>query len=263
MKQPGGSKYQRQFLTMKSNKRNIIYGVHPVIEAIEAGSPVDKIMVRKGNNHGRIGEMRNLARDKNIPFQVVPEEKIQRMVPDGIHQGVVAFIAAISYQPLEEIIITVTDRGETPFFIMLDGVTDVRNFGAIARTAECLGAHAVIVPTQGAAAGNADAIKVSAGALHHLPVCRVNNLVDAMLMLEAYGIETLACTEKSEQHIFGTDLTGPLCVIMGAEDKGISNPILKRATWLAGIPMKGKVSSLNVSVAAGILMAEVFRQRDH
>ncbi|MEZ4828346.1 MAG: 23S rRNA (guanosine(2251)-2'-O)-methyltransferase RlmB [Bacteroidia bacterium] len=248
---------------MKDKQNNhLVYGFHSVAEALEAGKPVDKILLRQGNNHGRVGEIRNRAKTLNIPLQMVPEAAFDRICPKGSnHQGVAAFISAVEYQPLEETIMAIQDQGETPLLMMLDGVTDVRNFGAIARTAECMGIHAIIVPAQGAAALNADAVKVSAGALHHLPVCRVGNLVDAVLLMQAYGITTIACTEKAEDSIYQADFTGPACIVMGAEDKGISPPLLKRADALTQIPMYGKVSSLNVSVAAGIIMAEARRQR--
>ncbi|MEZ4777345.1 MAG: 23S rRNA (guanosine(2251)-2'-O)-methyltransferase RlmB [Bacteroidia bacterium] len=241
---------------------NLIYGVHSIVEALDAGKPVDKIMIRQGNNHGRVGEIRNRAKELQIPIQMVPEATIERICPrDSNHQGVAAFIASVEYQPLEEIILGIQERGETPLLLMLDSVTDVRNFGAIARTAECMGFHAIVVPAQGAAAINADAVKVSAGALHHLPVSRINNLVDAVILMQAYGITTIACTEKAEASIYDMDFSAPLCIIMGAEDKGISTSLLKRVGFLAQIPMYGKVSSLNVSVAAGVIMAEARRQR--
>lgn len=246
---------------MKRNKNTLTYGVHPVIEALEAGQGVDKIFVRKGSSHGRLRELQQLARKNGVPVQMVPDAKIQRLAGEAQTQGVVAIMAAIEYQELEPILLRLQEEGTPPLLIMLDGVTDVRNFGAIARTAECMGAHAVIIPIQGSAAANADAIKTSAGALHHLPVCREKLLLDSLLMLRSYDIKTVACTEKAGESIYDQELTEGLCLIMGSEEKGISNPILKRADVLAKIPLQGQVESLNVSVAAGMVMSEVARQR--
>ncbi len=243
-------------------KKNITYGLHPVIEALEADQSIDKIFVRKDSTHGRLQEMRRLANAKGVQVQHVPDVKIQRLAGDANHQGVVAVMAAIEYVSLEPIILELQEKGETPFFVMLDGVTDVRNFGAIARTAECMGAHAIIIPVHGSAAANADAVKVSAGALHHLPVCRENNLVDSLMLMQAYGIKSLGCTEKASDTIFEQDFTEPICIVMGSEENGISKSMLKRLDILAKIPMTGNVSSLNVSVAAGMVIAEAVRQRN-
>ena len=245
----------------KARAENLIYGVYPVVEALEAGRSLEKVMISRAGNHERIRDIRSGAKTAGVPVQVVPDETLQRLCPDANHQGVVALAAAISYSPLEETLLRVIDTGAMPFFILLDGITDVRNFGAIARTAECLGAHALIVPDKGAAAGNADAVKVSAGALNHLPVCRVPNLIDALLVLQAYGVQTLALTEKANESIYETDLNGPRCLILGSEETGVSPALLRRVDVLVNIPMRGHIASLNVSVAAGIAMAEVVRQR--
>ena len=202
------------------------------------------------------------ANRAGIPVQRVPEVKIRQLCKgEVVHQGIVALISPISYASLEEEIMNIQEKGEVPLLVMLDGVTDVGNFGAIARTAECMGAHALIVPSQGSAAIQGGAIKASAGALHHLPVCRMSNLVDAFLLMDAYGIQRIACTEKAEEVIFDQDLTGPTCLILGSENKGISNPLLKRADTWAKVPLYGKVDSLNVSVAAGMVLMETIRQR--
>lgn len=242
-------------------KKNITYGLHPVIEALEADQSIDKIFVRKDSTHGRLQEMRRLANDRGVQVQYVPDVKIQRLAGDANHQGVVAVMAAIEYTSLEPTILAIQEKGEVPFFVMLDGITDVRNFGAIARTAECMGAHAVIIAVHGSAAANADAVKVSAGALHHLPVCRENNLIDSIMLMQAYGIKSIGCTEKAGETIFEQSFVEPVCIVMGSEENGISNSMLKRLDVLAKIPMAGNVSSLNVSVAAGITMGEAVRQR--
>jgi 23S rRNA (guanosine2251-2'-O)-methyltransferase len=244
------------------SRKNLVYGVHPIVEAIQAGRSLDKIMIRKGVNKDRIRDLLNLSQDLSIPVQSVPEVTINRLCPNVNHQGIIAFISEVVYQSLENIILKVTEKGQVPLFLLLDGITDVRNFGAIARSAECMGANAIIMPMSGAAPTNADAVKVSAGALHHLDVCREKNLVDSILMLQSYGITTIACTEKAGEHIYAADLTGPTCLIMGSEEKGISSTILKRADQLAKIPLVGQVSSLNVSVATGMILSEASRQRN-
>ncbi|WNJ21481.1 23S rRNA (guanosine(2251)-2'-O)-methyltransferase RlmB [Pontibacter sp. G13] len=244
----------------KSDKR-IIFGMHPIVEALENGKPLEKIMLKKGVSPDRVADVRKLAAKAEIPIQYVPDEKLYKLSKTDRHQGAVAFISAIEYQPLEETLIAIQDQDETPLVVMLDGVTDVRNFGAIARSAECLGAHAIIVPRTGAAPANGVALKTSAGALHHIPVCRVNHLVDAIMMLQSYGIKTIACSEKSEKTIYQTDFIEPTCLIMGSEEKGVSGSILKRVDGRCSIPMMGAISSLNVSVAAGIILSEVARQR--
>ncbi|MEO0469982.1 MAG: 23S rRNA (guanosine(2251)-2'-O)-methyltransferase RlmB [Bacteroidota bacterium] len=242
-------------------KGNQIYGLHSVIEALEAGKEIDKILIRKDNSHGKLADVRRLAKETAIPLQWVPEQRLYKMVGDVNHQGIVALLSNISYQPLEELIMRLQGEGKKPFLIMLDGITDVRNFGAIARTAECMGAHAVIIPTHGSASVQADAIKTSAGALNHLPVCREQNLVDSLMLMQAYGIEAVALTEKADSALFDMDLSGPLCIIMGSEERGISKQLLRRTPHLAAIPMQGQISSLNVSVAAGMAILEAVRQR--
>lgn len=248
---------------MGKRDKPIVYGIHPVIEAIEADQSLEKIYIRHGHNHPKIRDIQAMARVRKIPVQQVPEEKLRRLSREERHQGIVAQYAAVAYQSLETIILEVEKRSEIPLFVLLDGVTDVRNFGAIARTAECMGVHALIVPASGSAPLNADALKTSAGALNHLPVCREGHLVDSLLMLQAYGIRTVGCTEKTAHSIFEEDLTGPLCLVMGSENKGISSSLLKRVDALVALPMQGNISSLNVSVAAGMAMIEVIRQRNH
>lgn len=237
---------------------NVIFGHHPVAEAIEAGASIEKILLRQGHKPERIF---GAARKAGLPIQFVPEIKLEKMTRGGNHQGVVALISPIPFHKLEDIILKVQEEGRLPFFVMLDGVTDVRNFGAIARTAECLGADALIIPRQGTASVNADAVKTSAGALMHIPVCREDVLLDSLLMLQAYSIFTYAVTEKAKESLYDTNLKGSCCLILGSEDKGISAPILKRADYLIKVPMLGQVSSLNVSVAAAIAISEAARQR--
>ncbi len=238
-----------------------IFGVHPVLEALEAGQPVEKILVRKGKEHARIQDIRRIAREEGIPVQEVPDEKLDRLSKQGHHQGVLAIAAAVGYHDLEATILKVQEKVDNPLLVMLDGVTDVRNFGAIARTAEAMGAQALVVPAKGSAALNGDAMRTSAGALNHLPVCRINHLVDAVIMMHAYGIRTVGCTEKAEDSLIELDLTGPLCLVMGSEERGIHRQLLRRLDLQGKIPLQGQVESLNVSVAAGMAMMEIFRQR--
>lgn len=248
----------------KQSKKSerVIFGIHPVQEALEAGKSVEKILIRQERGeHARIQNIRNLAREQEVPVQWVPEVKIERLARDSNHQGVLALMSAVKYKSLDEIVMAVNDRGETPLLIMLDGVTDVRNFGAIARTALCMGAHGIIVPTKGSAAIQGDALKTSAGALHHIPVCRVNHLLDAYYILQTYGIQGVACTEKASETIFDINFTeAPMVLIFGSEEKGISKQLLKRVSHLAKVPIQGPVSSLNVSVAVGMTLMEVKRQ---
>lgn len=241
---------------------HVIYGVHPVKEAIDAGGQVEKILIRQDMAPDKIGEWRRLAKEIDVPLQMVPEIKLNKVTKNANHQGIVAMVSARPYHDLEETILRVQADNKTALFLMLDSVTDVRNFGAIARSAECLGAHALIVPARGSASLNADAVKVSAGALNHIPVCRVNDLVDATLILQAYDIQTIGLTEKSNDSIWETDFSAATCLVLGSEEKGISTRLLKRITSIIKIPLQGNVDSLNVSVAAGITLAEVKRQRN-
>ncbi len=244
-----------------SKQANKIFGVHPVLEAMQAGQSMEKILVRKGKQHERIKDIRRIAREQSIPVQEVPDEKLDRMSKQGNHQGVVALVAAEEYQELEPILLKLQEEGTEPLLVMLDSVTDVRNFGAIARTVEALGGHALIVPSKGSAALNADAVRTSAGALSHLPVCRVDHLVDAVIMMQSYGIKTVGSTEKTSQLLHEMDLKGPICLVMGSEEKGIHNQLIRRLDELGSLPMRGQVESLNVSVAAGMALMEIVRQR--
>ncbi|MEL6673378.1 MAG: 23S rRNA (guanosine(2251)-2'-O)-methyltransferase RlmB [Bacteroidota bacterium] len=246
-----------------SGSKRMIYGLHPVEEALQAGQAIEKILLKKEGNVNRFDEIRQGARNQQVPVQMVPEAKLRRMLPQANHQGVVALMSPVQFHELEDIILDLQERERNPLMLMLDGISDVRNFGAIVRTAECLGAHALVIPTQRSAALNADAIKVSAGALYHLPICRSGHLADAILLLQAYGIQCVACTEKAGASIFEVNFSGPTCLILGSEDKGISNSLLKKANYSVKIPLQGQVNSLNVSVAAGMFMLEVARQRDH
>lgn len=243
-------------------KQSLLYGIHTVTEALRAGQQIEKIWVSKNTQNDRIQSLKALAEEKKVPLQFVPVEKINTLTTTGNHQGVIAQMSEIIYQPLEEVLIRIQKSGEPALLILLDSITDVRNVGAIVRTAECMGAHAVILPVSGSASLNADAMKVSAGALMHLPVCRENHVLDAVYLLQSYDIRIVACTEKATETFYEADFTGNVCLVFGSEEKGISPSVIKIAEKKVKIPMKGKIESLNVSVSTGMILSEVVRQRD-
>ncbi len=245
----------------KNELKNImIFGTRAIIEGVKAGKDIDKVFLKKGGKNELLTELINRLREQDIPFQFVPEQKLNRITRKN-HQGAIAMISPVTFQKVEDIIPQIYEKGEMPFLILLDGVSDVRNFGAIARSAECAGVHAIIIPSKGSAQINADAMKTSAGALHRLPVCRENSLLKTVQFLQNSGIKVVAATEKTQNTLFDSDLNGPVCIVMGAEDTGISNDIIKHADILAQLPINGKIESLNVSVAAGVFMYEALRQR--
>lgn len=239
---------------------NFVYGMRPVIEAIAAGKEADKIMMQQGLKGELVPELRRLINEHNIPFQYVPVEKLNRLIR-GNHQGVVCFISPIAFQPVENLLLNVYERGETPLFVILDRITDVRNMGAIARTAACAGAHGLIVPEKGGAPVNGDAMKASAGALSMIPVHRSANLKNTLDYLKQSGLKIVAASEKGSKHYHEADLTGPLAVIMGSEEDGVSGEYLRRCDEVLKIPLRGPIESLNVSVAAGILLFEAVKQQ--
>lgn len=245
---------------MIQEKSDMIFGVRAVIEAIEAGKDIDKILVKRDIQSDLSKELFAALKGKFIPVQRVPVEKINRITRKN-HQGVVAFIAAVTYQRTEDIVPTLFEEGKTPLLVMLDGVTDVRNFGAIARTCECAGVDAVIIPAKNSASVNADAMKTSAGALHTLPVCREQSLTATIKYLKESGFKIIAATEKGDYEYTRADYTAPTCIIMGAEDTGIPYDHLSLCDEWVKIPLMGHIASLNVSVAAGILIYEAVRQR--
>jgi 23S rRNA (guanosine2251-2'-O)-methyltransferase len=240
---------------------NYIFGIRPLMEAIEEGKIPEKIFIQKGLGGANFQQLFKLVREKQIPFQMVPVEKLNRLTRKN-HQGVVAMLSLITYQKLEDVIPAVYEKGETPLLVILDKITDVRNLGAIARTAECAGAHALVMGEKESAPINADAIKTSAGALSRLPVCREREILETLAFIKESGIRIISCTEKAKESIYETSLEGPIAIIMGAEDKGISKACLAMSDTQAAIPQKGKTSSLNVSVATGIVIFEALRQRE-
>ncbi|MFN6378139.1 MAG: 23S rRNA (guanosine(2251)-2'-O)-methyltransferase RlmB [Flavobacteriales bacterium] len=241
-------------------RNNMIIGFRAIEEAIASGKEFDKILIQKGLKGDLYTHVRKLLSDNQIPSQQVPQEKLDQLTRSN-HQGIIGFTSPISFGSVEEIIAQTYEKGITPKLLYLDGVTDVRNFGAICRTAECQGFQAVIVPEKGSAQINEDAVKTSAGALFHIPVCRVKSAGAIINILQSSGIRLVGCTEKTDTLIQDVDMTGPICIIMGAEDTGISDEFIRKADALGKIPMFGQTSSLNVSVAAGIIMFELNRQR--
>ena len=238
---------------------NLIFGIRPVAEAIEAGRGIDRVFFRKGAEGQLIGELRGLCRRRGINVQEVPEQKLDRLVK-GHHQGIVAQMAAIEYVTLEDVLAAVP-ADETPLVVVLDGVTDVRNFGAIARSAQCAGAHGIIVPAKNGAPVNAESIRSSAGALTRIAVCRTGSVRNAVKSLQIAGLQVVAATEKSSKVLFDADMTRPTAIVLGNEEKGISREVLKLCDEQLAIPMVGEVQSLNVSAAAAVMLFEVVRQR--
>lgn len=242
------------------DKADIIYGTRAVMEAAKAGRPIEKVYLQAGLNNDLLKELVGLMREKQVPYTWVPLEKINRLTR-GNHQGVVAVLPAIEYAFIQPLIDKAYAEGRAPFFLLLDRITDVRNFGALARSAECVGLDGIIIEEKGNAPLTGDAVKTSAGALNYLPVCRVKSLKDAIKDLQQNGIQIIACTEKASQVLYEVDLSGPIALLMGSEEDGIAPPLLKACDRSAKIPMKGKIESLNISVAAAVAMYEVVRQK--
>lgn len=244
---------------MKASK-NTIFGIHPVIEAIRANKEIDKVFIRKGLKGDTLAQLEGLIRSHNIPVQYVPPEKLNRML-SGNHQGIVALLSLIEYKSIEEIVQRTFEAGRVPFIAVFDRITDVRNFGGMARTAECAGIDTIVIPEKEAASITADAIKASAGALTRLEICRVSNLSSTIQYLKDSGISIFAASEKASEYHYTSNLLEPMAIVMGSEQDGISPAILEKADHLVKIPMPGKIDSLNVGVAFGIVCFEVLRQR--
>ncbi len=243
---------------MKDKDR--IFGLRPVLEAIDSGKTIDKLMVQKGLQGEIFGELKKKARDYNIPTQYVPVEKLNRLTRKN-HQGVFAFLSPIDFYSIENLLPTIYEEGKNPLILILDRISDVRNFGAIARTAECTGVDAIIIPEKGSASVNEDAIKTSTGALYKIPVCKEKSLKDTVNYLQMSGLQVVAATEKTEELLYDVDFTTPTAIVMGSEEDGVSNDIIRMADELAKLPMKGDIGSLNVAVASGAFLYEVVRQR--
>ncbi len=244
---------------MKENT-DYIFGIRAIIEAIKSGRTMEKLLVKKGLQGELFQELSSLVRKENIPIQYVPYQKINKITRKN-HQGVIAYISPIEFQDLEHLLPGIFEKGENPLFLILDQISDVRNFGAITRTAECAKINAVIVPTKGSAQISSDAIKTSAGALLKIPICRSTNLFNTIKYMANSGIQIVSATEKSEDLYYDIDYTKPTAIVMGSEDHGVSSEILKISDYLAKIPILGEIESLNVSVASSVIIYEAVRQR--
>ncbi len=252
--------FQRRDKGEKRESNQMVFGIRAVIEAIDSGKEIESLFVQRGLSGSLLMELKALLKEHNIGFQQVPIEKLNRITRKN-HQGVIAVISPIIYQNIEDLLPLIYEKGEVPLLLMLDGVTDVRNMGAIARTAECAGVHAIIVPRKGSAEINPDAIKTSAGALYKIPVCRQDSLGKTGRFLIDSGVQLVVGTEKTKASIYDVDYNVPTCIVMGAEDIGVSDDLIRISDKLARIPMFGEIKSLNVSVSAGVIIYEAIRQR--
>lgn len=241
-------------------EKEMIFGIRAVIEAIEAGKEIDKIIVKRELQGDLFRELTTALQSRDIPVQKVPVERIDRYTRKN-HQGVIAFLSAVTYEKIKDIIPFLYEQGKNPFILVLDGLTDVRNFGAIARTCEVAGVDAIVIPARGSVTVNADAVKTSAGALLKIPVCKESSLTEAIQFLKNSGVKVIAATERAAQLYTEVDYTGPVAIVMGAEDVGVSNENLRICDELVKIPQFGTIGSLNVSVAAGVLIYESVRQK--
>ena len=240
---------------------NIIFGLHPIEEALMEHKDIDKIMVSRDERKPDYVAIRKLAKDNDIFVQEVPKEKLNRITMKN-HQGIIAFTSPIEFQSIENLLPMIYEQGKSPLLLALDGVTDVRNFGALARTAECAGVDGVIIPQKGGAPINGDAMKTSVGALLKIPVSKVKSITNTLKFLKDSGVQIISCSEKGSDTIYDVDMSVPTVIVMGGEDEGISGGILKISDKVVQIPMYGTINSLNVSVAGAVIMFEAARQRN-
>jgi 23S rRNA (guanosine2251-2'-O)-methyltransferase len=241
-------------------KENQIFGIRAIIEAINSGAAIDKVFIQKEASSELMKDLMKVMKRNNTNFSYVPVEKLNRLTPNN-HQGAVATISPIAFHDLETLIESTTASGKVPLFLILDQISDARNFGAIIRTAECTGVNGIIVQKAGSAPVNGDTVKTSAGAIFNVPVCKVEHIKDAIFHLQGSGIKTVAATEKTENNIYDISLNEPVAIIMGSEDRGINPSVLKIVDEKAKLPMFGTIGSLNVSVACGAFLYEAVRQR--
>jgi len=248
------------FYLCAMEKDNQIFGIRAIIEAINAKKEIDKVFVQKEAQGDLMQDLMKTMKRNNINFSYVPVEKLNRLTPNN-HQGAVATIAPISFVSLENLVDGVVESGKKPLFLILDQLSDARNFGAIIRTAECTGVDGIIIQKQGSAPVNGDTVKTSAGAVFNVPICKVDHIKDAIFYLQGSGIKTVAATEKTEHHIYDINLNEGVAIIMGSEDRGVNPSVLKIVDEKAKLPMFGTIESLNVSVACGAFLYEALRQR--
>lgn len=241
-------------------KSDYIFGIRAVIEAIESGKSIDKVLVRRDLGGDLARELAGVLRQYGILSQRVPADRLNRITMKN-HQGVIALVSPVTYHRLDNLLPSLYEEGRNPFIIALDGLTDTRNFGAIGRTADCSGVDGIVIPERNSVSVTPDAVKTSAGGLFYVPVCRERDIVTAVRLLRDSGVKVVGATEKGAVNYTDIDYTGPVAVVMGSEDTGISDDVLRLCDELAAIPMLGNIGSLNVSVAAGVLMYEVVRQR--
>jgi len=241
-------------------KKTQIFGLRAVIEAINSGESIDKVFLQKGLRGELFSELESMLNANSINTSYVPVEKLNRLTKNN-HQGVVANISPIEFSDLDNLVLTTIESGEVPLFLLLDQISDVRNFGAIIRTAECTGVHGIIIQKKGGAPVNGDTVKTSAGAVFKLPICKVDHIKDAMFHLQSSGVKVIAATEKTNNSIYDISFKEPCAIIMGSEDRGISPSILKLVDDKAKLPLLGEIESLNVSVACGVFLYEAVRQR--
>lgn len=237
-----------------------IFGIRAIIEAIKSGSTIDKVFIQKGLRGDLFNELDQLLRTNAISTSFVPPEKLNRLTKKN-HQGVIALISPVEFYDLDSLVLNVIEAGHVPKFLILDQLSDVRNFGAIIRTAECTGVHGIIIQKKGGAPVNADAVKTSAGAIFKIPICKVDHIKDAIYHLQSSGIQIVAATEKTDHNVYDVDFTVPIAIVMGSEGKGVSPSVLKIVDHKAKLPMHGEIASLNVSVACGAFLYELVRQR--
>lgn len=245
---------------METKKRDFVFGAQSVLETLRSDAEIEKVLVLRGSKTDGMREASTLAKSRGIPVTEVPQEKLDRITRKN-HQGMICYISAVRYYDLDGIVSDCFQKGKDPFILVLDGITDVRNLGAIARTAECVGIDALVVPKKGSAQITSDAMKTSSGALNFLKVCREDRLEKTIKYLNNSGIQTIACTEKTDASIYSVDYSGPCAIVMGSEEDGISELVLRRCSQKGKLPMTGKVGSLNVSVAAAVAMYEAIRQK--
>lgn len=252
---------QQRFRSFEKRETNqMVFGIRAIMEAIQSGQEIESLFLQRSLSGPLMQELRQILRDYEVPYQQVPLEKLNRITRKN-HQGAIAVISPITYNKIENIVPMIFEKGENPLILILDSITDVRNLGAIARTAECSGVHALVVPQKGSAEINPDTIKTSAGALFNIDVCREENLAKTVKFLQESGIQVVVSTEKTQDSLYDVDFTVPTALVLGSEEYGVSSEIIRIADKLARIPMFGKTGSLNVSVSAGVVLYEAIRQR--